>query len=174
MKNLYKALAKFQQEVPVIEKGTKGYGYSYSDLPTIFGVINPLLQKHGLGFYQAINETIETTIFHIDTGESITSKTEIPKNVSLKGMNDFQVLGSAITYIRRYALSSMLGLVTDKDVDAGGIQIVSKSRLEEIKKTEFSDLKELAKFYNTLNSAEKSNEDIKAILKDKQIDLKQM
>ena len=33
-------------------------------------------------------------------------------------MNEFQVLGSAITYIRRYALSSMLGLVTDKDTDA--------------------------------------------------------
>lgn len=38
-------------------------------------------------------------------------------------MNDFQVLGSAITYIRRYAISSMLGLVTDKDTDAGGEQL---------------------------------------------------
>jgi hypothetical protein len=37
-------------------------------------------------------------------------------------MNDFQVLGSAITYIRRYALSSALGLVTDKDTDASGEQ----------------------------------------------------
>ena len=38
-------------------------------------------------------------------------------------MNEFQVLGSAITYIRRYAISSALGLVTDKDTDAGGQQI---------------------------------------------------
>ena len=39
-------------------------------------------------------------------------------------MNDFQVLGSAITYIRRYALSSMLGIVTDKDTDASGEQVI--------------------------------------------------
>ena len=37
-------------------------------------------------------------------------------------MNDFQVYGSAITYFRRYALSSILGIVTDKDIDAHGKQ----------------------------------------------------
>ena len=37
-------------------------------------------------------------------------------------MNDYQVLGSAITYLRRYALSAMLGIVTDKDTDASGEQ----------------------------------------------------
>jgi hypothetical protein len=52
MKNLFKALSDFQNEVPIIHKGTQGYGYSYSDLPTIFPVINPLLKKHGLGFTQ--------------------------------------------------------------------------------------------------------------------------
>jgi len=123
MKHLFKALADFQQEVPVIHKGTQGYGYSYSDLPAIFSVINPLLKKHGLGFSQPImGDTIKTIVFHIESGEVLESLTEIPKDVTLKGMNDFQVLGSAITYIRRYALSSILGLVTDKDTDAGGQQ----------------------------------------------------
>ena len=41
MKNLFKALAAFQQEVPTIHKGTQGYGYSYADLPAIFDIINP-------------------------------------------------------------------------------------------------------------------------------------
>ena len=123
MKNLFKSLAAFQQEVPVIHKGTQGYGYSYADLPAIFEKINPLLKKYGLGFTQPImGDTIKTVVFHIESGETIESLTEIPKNVQLKGMNDFQVLGSAITYIRRYALSSLLGLVTDKDTDAGGEQ----------------------------------------------------
>lgn len=127
MKNLYKALAEFQQEVPVIHKGTSGYGYSYADLPAIFEIINPLMKKHGLGFYQAVNGTnIETTVFHVESGEEIKSSTCIPQGVSLAKMNEFQVLGSAITYIRRYALSSMLGLVTDKDTDASGEQIVKK------------------------------------------------
>ena len=131
MKNLYKALADFQQEVPVILKDTSGYGYKYADLPAIFEVINPLLKKHGLGFYQTVDslvnvdiDVIETVLFHIESGEQIKSSTRIPKGVSLKGMNDFQVLGSAITYIRRYALSSMLGIVTDKDTDASGEQVI--------------------------------------------------
>ena len=36
MKSIYKALADFQQECPIIHKGTKGYGYTYADLPAIF------------------------------------------------------------------------------------------------------------------------------------------
>lgn len=128
MKNLYRALAAFQQEVPVILKGTSGYGYTYADLPAIFEVINPLLKKHGLGFTQSVNDTLDTTVFHIESGENITSKTIIPSGVQLKGMNDFQVLGSAITYLRRYALSSMLGLVTDKDTDASGEQVVKQTK----------------------------------------------
>ncbi len=124
MKNLFKSLASFQQEVPVIHKATQGYGYSYADLPKIFEVINPLLQKHGLGFTQLINgQQIVTVLFHCESGEQIDSQTDIPQGVQLKGMNDFQVLGSAITYLRRYALSSILGIVTDKDVDAAGEQI---------------------------------------------------
>ena len=122
--SLLKSLAKFQQEVPVIHKETKGYGYSYADLPTIFDKINPLLAKHNLGFTQPImGNCVKTIIFHTETGETMESLTEIPQGVQLKGMNDFQVLGSAITYIRRYALSSILGLVTDKDTDASGEQV---------------------------------------------------
>ena len=121
MKNLFKALADFQQEVPVIHKGTQGYGYSYASLNQIFEVINPLLKKHGLGFTQLVgNGDIKTVVFHIQSGEMIETITNIPQGVQLKGMNDFQVLGSAITYIRRYALSAILGLITDKDTDAAG------------------------------------------------------
>jgi len=121
--NIYKSLAAFQQECPTIHKGTKGYGYSYADLPTIFEVINPILAKHNLGFTQLIEaQSIRTVIFHTETGEKLESVTDIPQGVSLKGMNDYQVLGSAITYIRRYALSAMLGIVTDKDNDAAGEQ----------------------------------------------------
>lgn len=127
MKNLLKSLAAFQQEVPVIHKATQGYGYSYADLPKIFEVINPLLKKHGLGFTQTLHTKddvnyIATMVFHIETGEHIESSIAIPY-VQLKGMNDFQSFGSGVTYYRRYALSSALGLVTDKDTDASGEQV---------------------------------------------------
>lgn len=122
-KNLYKALAAFQQEVPAIYKGTSGYGYKYADWSEILKVVNPLLKKHGLGFSQPIVGTqLETIVFHAESGESIESLADIPQGVELKGMNAFQVAGSAITYYRRYALSSILGLVTDEDADAAGEQ----------------------------------------------------
>lgn len=126
MKNLYKAISDFQKEVPVILKETEGYGYQYADLPKIFKEINPLMEKYGLGFTQLVTKDLEnipilkTTVFHVESGEEISSDTIIPQDVQLKGMNQFQVLGSAITYLRRYALSAMLGLVTDKDTDASG------------------------------------------------------
>jgi hypothetical protein len=139
MTNLYKSLASFQQECPIILKATQGYGYVYSDLPAIFEIINPLLKKHGLGFYQAVNNgVIKTVIFHSESGETIESETTMPvdsliyedikkeKNgqpyiisaiKGFEGMNKAQAIGSLITYFRRYALSSLLGLVTDKDTD---------------------------------------------------------
>ena len=133
MKNLLKSVAAFQQECPTIHKGTQGYGYTYADLPAIFKVINPLMKKHGIGFMQEIHDdSLITTIFHIESGEMRESRANIPQGVQLKGMNDFQVLGSAITYIRRYALSSALGLVTDKDIDAAGEQ--NKSQTQAAKK----------------------------------------
>ena len=68
MKNLFKALAAFQQEVPAIHEGTKGYGYTYSDLKTIFKVINPIMAKHNLGFTQLVGDgEIKTIIFHTES-----------------------------------------------------------------------------------------------------------
>lgn len=133
MKNLYKALAQFQQEVPAIHKGTQGFGYSYADLSAIFKVINPLLKKNGLGFTQLLNgEDLKTVIFHIDSGESIESIVHIQQDVQLAKMNTFQVLGSAITYYRRYSLSAALGLITDKDIDACGEQVKTVKAKEKL------------------------------------------
>jgi hypothetical protein len=130
--NILKALAEFQQEVPVIHKGTSGYGYTYADLPSIFEAINPLLKKHGLGFTQLMQgNQLETIIFHSESGEYLRSMADIPQGVQLKGMNDFQVAGSAITYFRRYALSSALGLVTDKDTDASGEKKETKQPIKQ-------------------------------------------
>lgn len=126
-KELLKAMAEFQQEVPVIHKGTQGYGYSYADLPSIFQVINPLLKKHGLGFTQLLNTKdnityLSTVVFHIESGESIESVCEIPR-IQIAKMNDYQAFGSGITYYRRYCLASILCLVTDVDQDANGEQV---------------------------------------------------
>lgn len=125
MKNLMKALGEFQQECPVIHKDTQGHKYTYADLPKIYSIINPLLAKHGLVVAQPLIEgSIKTILFHIASGETLESITPIPY-VQLGSMNDYQAYGSGVTYFRRYAVSSMLGLVTDKDTDASGEQLSS-------------------------------------------------
>jgi len=132
---LWSALSDFQEECPAINKGAKGYGYKYADLPSIMEVINPLLKKHKLVISQPLDgRSIMTKLVHIPTGEIEFSQIEIPKGVSLKGMNQFQVDGSAITYYRRYALSSLLGIVTDDDTDAAGKQVAQETTKKEIKK----------------------------------------
>lgn len=129
MKEIYKALANFQQEVPTIHEATKGYGYTYSDLKTILKVINPLLKKHGLAFCQTFDEdTLITALIHPESEQTIQSSINLIKDVNLKGMNAFQVLGSQITYLRRYSLSAMLGLVTDVDADAHGEQVTAPQK----------------------------------------------
>lgn len=124
MKELLKALSEFRAEVPAFKKSKKGYGYSYTPLPDIIEVINPLMQKYGLIFTQYIdsNETsvcVQTVISHIESGEAISSKT-CCQIQDLKGMNRYQTLGSAITYLRRYDLSTILGLTTEEDTDGAG------------------------------------------------------
>ncbi|WBC28428.1 Erf-like ssDNA annealing protein [Rhodobacteraceae phage LS06-2018-MD05] len=132
MKELLKSLAAFQQEVPIIHKGTQGYGYSYADLPAIFEVINPLLKKNGLVFTQLVNEDhIKTILYHVESEKSIESTTLLMSGIKLAKMNEFQVLGSQITYLRRYALSSMLGLVTDIDNDGAGDDKIPEKQPEQ-------------------------------------------
>jgi len=146
MKELYKALADFQQECPTIAKAGeakvqtqsgKDYSYRYADLPSIVELINPLMKKHKLGFIQPLRYSegvrkVVTIIFHTETGHSIESEIDIPE-VTFKGMNDYQSLGSGITYLRRYSLSSALGIVTDEDTDAVGEQVKTpKSEVKEL------------------------------------------
>jgi hypothetical protein len=155
MKNLIKALSDFQNECPIIHKDTKGHNYTYADLPQIFSVINPLLKKHKLCFTQLLQDNgIRTILFHVESGEQLESFTTIP-TVKLGAMNEFQSYGSAVTYYRRYCLSSMLALVTDKDTDAAGSSIPvaqsPKFRLDMLTNVHTED--ELGLLYNTFKSS---------------------
>ena len=170
MKNLIKSLSNFQNECPVIHKDTKGHNYTYADLPQIFSVINPLLKKNGLCFSQLLeNDGIRTILFHVESGESLESFTSIPK-VKLGAMNEYQSYGSGVTYYRRYALSSMLGLITDKDIDACGVQEQPKSLQiwkQEIDKCKSLD--ELNSYYANSQQLINGNKDIISLFSTKKL-----
>lgn len=153
-KEILKALAAFQNEVPVIHQETEGYNYTYANLNTIFETIKPLLKTHGISFYQSLDgKNLKTVVFHIESGESIEGSVEIETDVKLASMNHYQVFGSAITYFRRYSLSCMLGLITDKDIDVKGerVEKVAKKKLtdENFNKALKFDKDQLTKLLNT-------------------------
>ena len=140
-KLVYTALSEFQQKCPIIHHGTKGFGYTYADLPTILQVINPILKECNLVLSQPLQgDKLVTILMHTASGQFIESCIEIPQGVILKGMNDFQVLGSAISYLRRYSIASILNIVTDKDNDAAGEQVKTGPTKKTLNDQEFTRL----------------------------------
>lgn len=128
MKNIACALLNVQSNLDPVHKGKKGYGYTYADLAAVMNSCLDALNAEGVVVVQspAVTEkqcaAIHTRLIHASSGEEITSIIEVPYSVIIndKGkanMTDAQAYGSAMTYARRYALVSMLGIVTD-DNDA--------------------------------------------------------
>ena len=130
--SIYEAIIKFQNEVPILTQNTKGYNYTYVDLAEIIRVITPILEKNNLGIIQPLESNgIRTILYHTESGDQIETFCEIPKDIQLKNMNFFQSYGSAISYFRRYSISSLLNLVSEKDSDARGEQKKSKRTLDD-------------------------------------------
>lgn len=115
MKEMFKALKAFQSECPKIKKDSENpfFKSKYADLASIWEVVQPILAKHDLVLIQPIQgKEIKTILMHA-SGEIIESNYPI---ISKSEINP-QDYGSAITYARRYALSSMLGIIADDDDD---------------------------------------------------------
>lgn len=115
MQNIAKALIDFQQICPVVPKrGTNNHFNSrFMILEDILAAVRKPLAQCGLCVVQCVDgEFLKTTVLHV-SGESISSS--IPLKRERPGP---QALGSVITYSRRYALASMLG-IADVDDDDG-------------------------------------------------------
>jgi len=128
IKNIALALMKFQCSCPTILKETKGHGYKYADLPSIMEIIKPLMSQNNLAFTQLIEGNAETVgvrtyLIHTESGEFFSSfvSASVEKNCG-KMMSSVQAEGSVITYLRRYSLSAILGIVTDIDTDGNNQQ----------------------------------------------------
>ncbi len=116
------ALGEFQSKCPILNKGTQGYGYKYADLPSIVQTITPILRECGLCFTQLAgnNEdyiSVTTILIHTESGEYFETKISSSIKYNKGNISQIQVVGAIITYLRRYSLSAILGIVTDEDVD---------------------------------------------------------
>ncbi len=132
---LTSALAKAQAELRDANKSKEGYGYKYAPLDEVLKIVRGVLAKHGISFIQTSNFfkegvlEVTTTLFYED--EFIESKVAAPYN-QLRGMNDYQSIGSGLTYLRRYGLSLAVGIASDEDNDAHGQKSIAKKEKEEI------------------------------------------
>ncbi len=95
------------------------YSYNYSDLADILDMVRKPLAENGLSIMQMPNSAsgvceIYTQLSH-NSGQWIGSTISYPISAG-----DIKLLGTAITYLRRYALSAMLGLASDDDDDGTG------------------------------------------------------
>lgn len=97
--------------------------YKYLNLATLLKNIKPIFEKHDIAFSQKVTfdgpgdgrqilGTVETIIFD-DTDQMTVC--EYPFFVT----GDPQQVGSAITYARRYSLTTILGIFPDKEDDDG-------------------------------------------------------
>lgn len=121
-------------EIPSIEKNAQAYGYKYATLDDILTVVRPILKKHGLAIIQPLDGDDLITMLMHKSGQHITHTASIASMSGSKQMNELQAIGAAITYMRRYALSSILCISTDEDTDgATGQKAQTKPTSEENK-----------------------------------------
>lgn len=156
--SIWQAIANFQSEVPILIQNSTTSKYTYVDLAEIVRVITPLLRKNKLAYIQPLTGKAEITtiLFHTETGEQVTSKVEIPI-VELDYMNLYQSIGSAITYYRRYSISSLLNLISEKDNDAQGTQKRVQKAPEPVGKKRLND-EELSEAIRMIDNNEYSLE----------------
>ena len=125
--NLNKKFMQVLNEVPNFSTDeTANAGsrtYRYLNLATLLKNIKPIFEKHGIAFSQKVTfdgtgdgrqtlGTVETIIFDENEQQTVCS---YPFFVT----GDPQQVGSAITYARRYSLTTVLGIFPDKDDDGG-------------------------------------------------------
>lgn len=126
------ALAKAQAEIqnPVKDRTARvksdkaDYTYNYADLANVLDAVRPPLAKHGIAIVQAPavspdgeTLTVTTRLIH-SSGEWI--ETELTTGIDPGAK--IQTLGSGITYLRRYALQAIVGVVAEEDDDGNQAQ----------------------------------------------------
>lgn len=127
-KNIWQKMSYIQGLNITINKDKQAHGYAYGTLDQIMYKLNPILHENGLLVYHQVNydqeekcSYLRTIVKNVDfPTETIESVTYLDGSIVLPGQNKVMVIGSLITYYRRYHVTSIFGLTTETDTDAGG------------------------------------------------------
>lgn len=117
MKELFTALSRAQAQIRGALKDSSNPHFKsrYADLESVWDAARKPLTDHGLSViqepgFEAPNLVTLTTILCHESGECRESKS----GVTLAKV-DAQTVGSAITYLRRYALAAVVGIAPSDD-----------------------------------------------------------
>lgn len=114
---------KHNTNVTVKTRSGSSYDFSYTDLEGIFDALKEVYLEHKIAVLQTPNTfllegtlmvSVETMLLH-ESGEWVKSEP-----LSVAASNEIQGLGGQITYMKRYSLSAISGISTEKDDDANG------------------------------------------------------
>ena len=118
IQNLTQGLAKFHAMVGRISKDAKNpfFKSNYASLPHIITEISEPMEKAGLVISQFPDgDGLTTMLIHAETGEYLSAT----YTLQVVRQNDPQAQGSALSYARRYGLTSVLNLaISDDDAEA--------------------------------------------------------
>jgi hypothetical protein len=126
---LAKALAAAQGEMPTAVKNSDNPDFNsrYADLAAVVEACRAALSKHGIAYLQPVGTVPEgvlvTTMLVHESGEFIRSRAVFP--VAKKNP---QAYGSAITYLRRYALAALVGVAAEDDDGAAASEPAESER----------------------------------------------
>lgn len=131
-KRFSEAMAYFQSNLPEITKTKSGHNCKYADIDDIAQAIKSVLQTSGLSyrFEQSQSEqgvTVTCIVTHVAGHQE--SATLTAANDTSGGKNAIQAIASAVTYLRRYTLTGLLGITTGMEDDDGGKPAVDLSAL---------------------------------------------
>ncbi len=159
-KELMQAIFNIQQTVPVIKRESKGStgnrSYSYASLKETWTAAQAAIKANGVVVIQSpttdsmSGQFFRTTINHVKSGQWISETMQM-----LITKDDPQSIGAAITYYRRYMLTSMLGLIPDDDNDAAEHMLATAKQKKQIVgavKESYPDLEKPEDINTTLNN----------------------
>jgi hypothetical protein len=114
MLTLLKKVESIKKEIGKVVKDKENpfFKSSYTDVNSLLEKIEPLFKKEGLLLIQPIRDgKVFSEVVDLKTGQSLSSSIELPD------ITDPQKIGSAITYYRRYTLTSLFALQSEEDDD---------------------------------------------------------
>ena len=126
-KSMRVKLLAIQDEIGAMTKDVKNpfYKSKYFDINTLIRAVRPVLKAHEVILTQPINEGYVCSVLTcVASGEIIESALKLPE------IQDPQKIGSAITYYRRYTLTSLLALeAEDDDGNAAAKKVNTPSKI---------------------------------------------